>query len=121
MLTGIDHVQLTIPAGDEYLDPARAFYIDALGLREIAKPPELVARGGIWFAGPTFEVHLGVEESITTRRHPGLLTNDLAGLRARLAARGVEFEDQPPLGDRDRIHFLDPFGNRIEVVQYRAG
>jgi hypothetical protein len=25
------------------------------------------------------------------------------------------------LGDRDRIHFLDPFGNRIEVVQYRVG
>ncbi len=119
MLNGIDHVQLTMPDGEEHLAAARHIYADALGMREIAKPEALRDRGGLWFSGGTFEVHLGIEEAVETRRHPGLLTDDLAALRVRLEALDVAFEDQPPLGDRDRIHFRDPFGNRIEVVQYR--
>ena len=119
MLTGIDHVQLTIPAGAEHLPVARHLYVDALGLIEVEKPEPLRDRGGIWFSGGTFEVHLGVEDPLETRRHPGFLTDNLEAVRARLSAQDVEFEDQPPLGDRDRLHFRDPFGNRIEVVEYR--
>jgi catechol 2,3-dioxygenase-like lactoylglutathione lyase family enzyme len=117
MLTGIDHVQLTIPPGAEHLATARAFYAGALGLDEVEKPEELRERGGIWFRGAGFEVHLGVEAPAETRRHPGFLTNDLAAVRARLAAAGVVFEEQPPLGDRERVHLRDPFGNRIEILQ----
>ena len=47
-LSAIDHVQLGMPAGGE--DAARAFYADVLGLREVAKPPQLAGRGGVWFA-----------------------------------------------------------------------
>jgi hypothetical protein len=32
----------------------------------------------------------------------------------------VTFEEQPPLGDRDRVHVRDPFGNRIEILQRRT-
>jgi catechol 2,3-dioxygenase-like lactoylglutathione lyase family enzyme len=120
MLTGIDHVQLTIPAGDEHLAVARTFYTGVLGLEEAPKPQELRERGGIWFRGPGFEVHLGVEAPTETRRHPGFLTDDLEGVRARLVLAGVTFEEQPPLGDRDRVHVRDPFGNRIEILQRRA-
>src|SRR5690349_11381583 len=101
MFTGIDHVQLTIPAGDEHLEAARRFYGDILELEEVEKPAELQVNGGIWFRAATFEVHLGVEDPTDTRRHPGLLTDDLAATRERLARLGVAFEDQPPLGDRD--------------------
>jgi catechol 2,3-dioxygenase-like lactoylglutathione lyase family enzyme len=120
VLTGIDHVQLTIPPGDEHLDSARRFYVELLELEEIDKPEPLRERGGIWFRGAGFEVHLGVEQPAETRRHPGFLTDDLEAIRVRLAAAGVPSEVQPPLGDRDRIHFRDPFGNRIEILQRRS-
>ncbi|TMV82713.1 glyoxalase, partial [Thioclava sp. BHET1] len=45
----LDHVQLAIPAGAE--TRCRAFWGDLLGLREIAKPERLRARGGVWFEG----------------------------------------------------------------------
>ncbi len=48
-IVGIDHVQLSMPPGGE--DEARQFYGEILGLREIAKPPELAGRGGCWFVG----------------------------------------------------------------------
>ncbi len=41
---GLDHVQLTIPAGAESM--ARAFYCGVLGMPEVAKPEALKARGG---------------------------------------------------------------------------
>jgi catechol 2,3-dioxygenase-like lactoylglutathione lyase family enzyme len=46
-VTGIDHVQLTMPPGRE--DDARRFYGGLLGLPEKAKPPALAARGGVCF------------------------------------------------------------------------
>ena len=46
-ITGIDHVQLAMPAGQE--DVAREFYANTLGIPEVPKPPELAKRGGAWF------------------------------------------------------------------------
>jgi len=120
VLTGIDHVQLTLPPGEEHLDAARRFYAGVLGLEEVAKPEPLRERGGIWFRGRGFEVHLGVEQPAETRRHPGFLTDDLERARARLTAAGVTFEEQSLPGDRERIYLRDPFGNRIEIVQRAA-
>ena len=59
VITAIDHVQLSMPAGGE--DAARTFYADALGLDEIRKPRQLAGRGGAWFASGTVAVHLGVD------------------------------------------------------------
>lgn len=126
MLTHIDHVQLTIPEGDQHLEAARAFYVGALGMTEIDKPPPLRDRGGLWFRvgqpGPTpgagFEVHLGVEEPRDTRRHPAFATTDLAAVLHACQAAGARVERDVPLGDRERFHVWDPFGNRIEVIQY---
>lgn len=42
----LHHVQLAMPEGGEGL--ARRFYGDALGLTEVAKPPDLAGRGGCW-------------------------------------------------------------------------
>lgn len=45
-------------------------------------------------------------------RHVGLVVDDREGLRARLAEAGVEIVTVR------RLDFLDPWGNRIEVVGY---
>ena len=46
-ITGIDHVQLAMPAAAEAA--AREFYCGLLGLREVPKPAEQAKRGGAWF------------------------------------------------------------------------
>lgn len=65
MLAGIDHVQVSMPAGAE--DEARAYWSGLLRLTELTKPPTLAARGGCWFALPDGrQLHLGVEADAFT-------------------------------------------------------
>jgi len=68
----IDHVQLAMPSGGE--ERARRFFVDVLGMTEIAKPPELAKRGGCWFASGKVQVHLGVENDFRAAKkaHPAL-------------------------------------------------
>lgn len=117
MIIGLDHVQLAMPAGGE--DMARAFYCGVLGLTERPKPPDLAARGGCWFTGPGVELHLGVEEPFrpAAKAHPGLLVADLAQMRARLSAHGASFREGTALRGYARGDTVDPFGNRIELMQ----
>ena len=42
----LHHVQLALPPGGE--QACRDFYVGGLGLTEVAKPPVLAARGGLW-------------------------------------------------------------------------
>lgn len=121
MTFGVHHVQLAIEPGSE--DRCRAFYVGVLGLTEIPKPPELAARGGLWLrdgglrAGG-LELHLGVETDFrpTRKAHPGILTDDLDTLAARLEAHGspVEWDDGFP-GHR-RFYTSDCLGNRLEFL-----
>jgi catechol 2,3-dioxygenase-like lactoylglutathione lyase family enzyme len=120
-LTGIDHVQLAIPAGGEA--DARAFYGGLLGLAEVPKPAALTGRGGCWFAAPGVAIHLGVEEPFAPARkaHVALLVEDLGALRATLEGASVEIRDDPAdIGVR-RFHAFDPFGNRLELVDVLDG
>ena len=118
MISGLDHIQLAMPAGQA--DAARAFYGGVLGLSEIAKPPALAVRGGVWFALGTSQLHLGVEADFRPARkaHPAFLVSDLGTLIARCRAASVAFgPDEPPLDGYARAHIYDPFGNRIELLQ----
>ena len=76
-------------------------------------------RGGCWFHAPGVELHLGVEKDFrpAAKAHPALLVRDLATLRARLGEHGVAFTDGQPLDGYARGDVLDPFGNRIELMQ----
>ncbi len=114
---GLDHLQLAMPAGREA--EARAFYGGILGLAELPKPPNLAARGGLWFALGSQQLHLGVERDFRPARkaHPAFLASDVADLRARLEAAGfVPYDDEPLAGYR-RFYVADPFGNRLEFLQ----
>jgi len=115
--SGIDHVQVAAPAGCE--EAARAFYGVLLGLEELPKPEELRVRGGCWFRVGVQELHVGVEEPFAPARkaHPGLVTDDLASLAARLRAAGVGVVDDGAIPGVERIFVADPFGNRLELRQ----
>jgi catechol 2,3-dioxygenase-like lactoylglutathione lyase family enzyme len=111
----LSHVNVTMPTGAE--DTARAFYGALLGLREIPKPEPFRARGGMWFVVGSLELHLSIEDEPRpndVRRHFGLESSNVDGLRRRLEEAGVFTEDGRPAPWR-RCFVLDPFGNRIEI------
>jgi catechol 2,3-dioxygenase-like lactoylglutathione lyase family enzyme len=118
VITGLDHVQLAIPAGGE--DEARRFYGTLLDMTEVAKPAVLAARGGCWFTAGTAMLHLGVEQPFQPARkaHPAFIVTDLDALFELLTERGhpgTRADGELP-GIR-RFHVFDPFGNRIEFQQ----
>jgi catechol 2,3-dioxygenase-like lactoylglutathione lyase family enzyme len=114
--TAIDHVQLAMPPGGE--ESARSFYLDLVGMEEVAKPPELAKRGGCWFASGTVQIHLGVESDFRAARkaHPGVRCRDYEELMARLRAAGIEVTEDENIPGVRRCHVSDPFGNRIELI-----
>jgi diguanylate cyclase (GGDEF)-like protein/PAS domain S-box-containing protein len=118
-LLAIDHVQLAMPAGDEAVRAADAFYGELLGLARVPKPPALAGRGGCWFAGPSVQVHLGVDADFrpATKAHPALLVDDLDLACERLVAAGHPVRPADDLPGIARVHTDDPFGNRIELIQ----
>jgi catechol 2,3-dioxygenase-like lactoylglutathione lyase family enzyme len=116
-VVALDHLLLAMPHGKEA--DARAFYGGLLGLAELEKPPNLAARGGVWFALGTQQLHLGVEKDFrpAQKAHPAFLVKDLVGLRTRLAQHGyAPYEDEPLAGFR-RFYVADPFGNRLELLE----
>jgi catechol 2,3-dioxygenase-like lactoylglutathione lyase family enzyme len=120
-ITAIEHVQLSMPAGEERA--ARDFYEGILGIPEVKKPPNLAKRGGAWFERGALKVHLGVEADFrpARRAHPALLVSDLAGLVARLKAHDIKVVEDEPLEGYFRVYVSDPFGNRIELMEPKAG
>jgi catechol 2,3-dioxygenase-like lactoylglutathione lyase family enzyme len=113
----LDHVQLAMPPGREA--EARAFYQDALGIPEVAKPANLAKRGGCWFERGALKVHLGVEDDFRPARkaHPALIVEDLAALSAALDKAGFPVRTDEPLAGYTRVYVDDPFGNRIELME----
>jgi catechol 2,3-dioxygenase-like lactoylglutathione lyase family enzyme len=118
-ILGLDHVQLAMPAGQEA--QARSFYCGVLGLTEEQKPPNLARRGGAWFRGGTLRLHLGVDPNFhpAGKAHPALLVSGLADLLRRCEAAGFSPVRDEPLDGFDRAYVLDPFGNRIELLEPR--
>lgn len=122
----LHHVQVSMPRGAE--DAARAFYRDALGLTEVAKPAALAGRGGCWFrcvAGGqvTVEIHLGVEEPFVPARraHPAIevaSVGELEQAAARIESHGfgVRWDERHTFAGFERFHCTDGFGNRVEVM-----
>jgi catechol 2,3-dioxygenase-like lactoylglutathione lyase family enzyme len=118
MITGIDHVQITVPA--DGMEQARAFYCGLLGLREVEKPDSLKGRGGFWVQVGDRQVHVGIEEGVDLRATKAHIAYTVVGIenwRDRLRSAGVDVIEGIPIPGRDRFEFRDPFGNRVEFIQ----
>ncbi|CAN5165269.1 VOC family protein [soil metagenome] len=112
----LHHVQLALPPGGE--DDCRRFYVDALGMTEIPKPPVLASRGGLWLRADALEVHLGVEADFRPqlKAHPGILVGDLDALAARLAEHSVAVQWDDEFPGMRRFYCADNNGNRLEFL-----
>ena len=113
----IDHVQLAMPPDGDAA--ARHFYGEVLGFVEVPKPEAMRARGGMWFQAGPVQIHLGVEPGMrpSVKAHPALVVTDLDGWRARLVGAGFAWKDADEIPGTRRGHTLDPFGNRIELIE----
>ncbi|GIE95990.1 glyoxalase [Paractinoplanes rishiriensis] len=117
----LHHVQILIPPGGE--DEARAFYRGVLGMTELPKPPVLAARGGCWFRGGGWEIHLAPVAGFTAEKkaHPGVLVPDLDLLAGTLEAAGYPVEWDPHFPGHRRLYTHDAHGNRLEFLQPITG
>jgi lactoylglutathione lyase len=105
-LVGINHVALEV--GD--LEAALDFYGSIFELRGIDREPGMAF---IDLGDQFLALSEGPHGSPDQERHFGLVVDDKPAVRARLQARGVEILAGP------RLDFLDPWKNRIQVVDYR--
>jgi predicted enzyme related to lactoylglutathione lyase len=104
-LIGINHVALEV--GD--IDEALTFYgkIFSFTLRGRGEGRAFVDMGDQFLA--LMETKAPHQDQV---RHFGLVVDDRARVRALAEAAGARFVDGPFLD------FLDPWGNRIEVIAY---
>jgi catechol 2,3-dioxygenase-like lactoylglutathione lyase family enzyme len=104
-LIGINHVALEV--GD--IDEALAFYgrFFEFTLRGRGEGMAFIDLGDQFLA-----LSAGRRQAKDEHRHFGLVVDDREGLRARLEEAGVEIVSER------RLDFLDPWGNRIEIVPY---
>jgi len=111
-----NHIHICVPP--ERLEEARAFYTDIIGLHEIERPNHLFSSAGHWFAIGDIELHIGVEPALKRSiRHTAFEVADVAAARALLEANSIEIVEEPVIPGRKRFAFIDPFGNRMELLQ----
>lgn len=116
----VQHVSIPIPMGGA--DQVRGFYTGVLGIPEKRVPKELDATRLTWFAvgDNEDEIHCFVDddyENRSTAQHLCLEVDDIAGLRERVQAAGVQIDETIAIHNRPRFFVRDPFGNQIELTQ----
>jgi lactoylglutathione lyase len=105
-LVGINHVALEVGSVDEALEFYGRFF--ELTLRGRIRGMAFVDMGDQFLA-----LSEGRTQPPDRRRHFGLVVDDKEAVRAALEEAGVEI--RPGRG----LDFLDPWGNQVEVVDYR--
>jgi len=115
-ITRIDHVQICIEPNQE--EAARDFYCEKLGLIEIEKPESLKGRGGIWVSLGSMKLHIGTEKiPQKSKGHPAFEVSDLKLVRKQLTDLEIPIKEAINIPNINRFYFMDPFGNRIELLQ----
>jgi hypothetical protein len=115
----LDHIHIAAPPGCEAA--VREFCGALPGMREIAKPEVLLARGGCWFECGAQQLHIGVEPDFcpAKKAHPAFLASDLDELRQALLARAINVTDDASVPSTRRFYAEDPWGNRLEFLESR--
>ena len=110
-----DHIHICVPP--ERLEEARLFYTDIIGL-EPTERPDVFSSAGYWFRIADIELHVRVEESLPRSiRHTAFEVSDVPAARKYLESHGLEIMEEPQIPGRERFAFIDPFGNRMELLQ----
>jgi catechol 2,3-dioxygenase-like lactoylglutathione lyase family enzyme len=119
-ISGLDHVQVAMPKGEEA--SARTFYGALLGLEELPKPRDAAARGGVWFKCGDLQLHLGVEETFAPARkaHPAFRVRGYEALLGKLSANSVAVNRDRTQPGVERAFVHDPFGNRLELIRFES-
>ena len=114
----IDHIQLAAPKGSEEI--ARKFFKDILDFEEVEKPETLKKNGGVWFASGNIQVHIGIEEpfSPSKKAHPAFEIDNIEELKIHFSKNQVEYVEDELLPGANRMYIFDPFGNRIELLEW---
>ncbi len=105
-LVGINHVALEV--GD--LEAALAFYGEIFELGAVDREPGMAF---IDMGDQFLTLNEGRSQAPDRARHFGLVVDDKSATRAVLEAHAVEILPGP------RLDFLDPWGNQIQIVDYR--
>lgn len=114
----IDHIQLAAPVGSE--DQAREFFQGILALEEVEKPEELQKNGGVWFSNGHVDIHVGVEKTFVPAKkaHPAFEVNQIEEFSSFLQEKGLEIQVDHKLPGAKRFYLHDPFGNRLEFLEW---
>ncbi|AMM93438.1 glyoxalase [Peribacillus sp. SIMBA_075] len=114
----IDHFQLASPKNTE--DQSRKFFKEILMFREVDKPASLKSSGGVWFESGSIKIHVGTEDQFIPARkaHPALEVENLRDFKQHLITNRVSFTEDKRLPGANRIYISDPFGNRIEILEW---
>jgi catechol 2,3-dioxygenase-like lactoylglutathione lyase family enzyme len=105
-LVGINHVALEVAD----VEAAVAFYGAIFALRGIDREPGIVF---LDMGDQFLALNQGRTQPPDETRHFGLVVDDKPATRAALEAYGAEILPGP------RLDFRDPWGNRVQVVDYR--
>ena len=110
-----DHIHICV--SPERLEEAKLFYTDIIGLEQIERPA-VFSSTGYWFRIADIELHIGVEDSHPRSiRHTAFEVTDVVAARKLLEKHGLEIMEEPLIAGRERFAFIDPFGNRMELLQ----
>jgi catechol 2,3-dioxygenase-like lactoylglutathione lyase family enzyme len=111
----IDHIHIAVAR--ERLEEAKIFYTEVIGLELIDRPSHLFKTPGYWFNIGDAQLHVGVEAPLpVSTRHTAFEVENIDSALAYLKNK-VTLLEEPEIPGRRRFAFLDPFGNRIELLQ----
>jgi catechol 2,3-dioxygenase-like lactoylglutathione lyase family enzyme len=111
----IDHIHITV--SPDRLEEAKLFYTEVIGLELIDRPNHLFKTSGYWFNIGDAQLHIGVEPQLPiSTRHTAFEVLDVDAALKYLENK-VQILAEPEIPGRRRFAFLDPFDNRIELLQ----
>jgi len=111
----IDHIHIAV--APERLEEAKVFYIEVIGLELIDRPSHLFKTPGYWFNIGDAQLHVGVEAPLpVSTRHTAFEVENVDAALTYLENK-IKILEEPEIPGRHRFAFLDPFGNRIELLQ----
>ena len=98
---------------------AREFYGTRLGLREIA-PPKAFDFIAIWYDLNGSYLHLLHKDTPDSEspRHFCLRVTNIQAAREHVRSQGMTIAETVKIPGADRFFVRDPFGNRIEVIEW---